>query len=107
MRQPRPSDVLEAVEYVTGADVFASRGTRDQAMTLACHALAEICELSRSASGRVLHVDRTTVRYHLTKPIDLKAVSMVIQRVNDRIEAEDFETGRARAERRAIREEYA
>lgn len=105
MRNPRPSDVLDAVDDVMGPTY--SRTERARATRLACHSLSEICELDQSAIGRVLGIDRTTARYHLKKPVDIDTVRVVIQLVSDRIDAEDLESLKARTERILMRESIA
>ena len=107
VRQPRPSDVLEAVAQVAGRPlgltIDGMRVRRDPGMTLACHSLYEICGLNQSAMARVLQRDRTTVRYHLNKDVDYDAVRMVVQKVSDQLEAEDLAEAQARERRQEAR----
>lgn len=91
MRQARPSDVLAAVEYVTGVDPVVKR-SRDRSVVaarrLACQALSEITDSSQEEAARVLLVDRSTVSHHLASSWDYRALGLVIQRVSDLLEAE-------------------
>lgn len=100
--------MLAAVEYVTGTNPLKStheaKGLareRTSARRLACLCLAEICDLHQSGIARVLHLDHTTVRYHLLREQDYDAARLVAQRVSDKLTEEDLAEAEER-ERRTL-----
>lgn len=91
MREPRPTDILEAVEYVTGVDPLNKCRASQyvSARRLAVAALREICELSYAECAKVLgYADHKTVLHHARGTVDMRLLKAVLQRVSDRMDEE-------------------
>jgi len=91
VRQQRPADVIEAVQYVTGYDPRNKSRSYEviAARRLAVEMLRQICDLSYKSCARVLGFDHTTIMHHARGTVDTRLAKAVAERVNETLELED------------------